>query len=102
MKMSFASLASARAIATNCLPEIGKLVQPRAEVELHAELGERGARGLANGAIVHEPRRAHEAIERDVLGDRHFREKRQVLPNDRHALARGRVAGVGAATLSPK
>ena len=66
--------------------------QRRAEVELHAELGERGARGLAHGAVVHEPRRAHEAVERDVLGDRHFREKRQVLPNHRHALGGARAA----------
>ena len=60
-------------------------------VELHAELGERGARGLAYGAVVHEPRRADEAVEGDVLGDRHFREERQVLPDHRHALAAGEL-----------
>ena len=77
-------------------------VQRRAEIEIDAELGERGARGLAYGAVVHEPRRAHEAVERDVLGDRHFREQRQILPNHRNALARGRAAASSAATLSPK
>ena len=69
----------------------GQTLQRRAEVELHAELGERGARGLAYGAVVHEPRRAHEAVEGDVLGDRHFREERQVLPDHRHALAAGEL-----------
>ena len=63
----------------------------RAEVELHAELRERGACGPAYGAVVHEPRRAHKAVEGDVLGDRHFRKKRQVLPDHRHPLAAGEL-----------
>ena len=65
---------------------MGELLESRSEVKVHAQLAERGARGFAHGAVIHEPRRADEAVERDIFRDRHFREKRQVLPNHRDAL----------------
>ena len=83
MKMSFASLTSARAIAVSCRWAIGKDLSRAPRSSFTPNLSRTRAAASRMGLIAHETKPiAGQTFEGDVLGDGHFGEQRQILPDD--------------------